>query len=226
MRRFCNTQRGFTLLELLIAMTLLGLILTILFSGLRLAGRSWDTGSERANKTNDIRVVENLIRRAIAETHPIMWEQDAGEPRLAFSGGSNGVLFTAPLPAQAGVAGIYLISLELTDTGEGKQLLLRRQPYRPEVRALEDRAETTVLVEGVTEASFSYFGSENPDDSPRWVPEWHSPMRLPQLVRLSLSTDTAWPDIVATVRNDTYSAGTSPLGGGPRPIPDDRFFLR
>jgi general secretion pathway protein J len=226
MIRSRNTQRGFTLIELLIAMTLLGLILVILFSGLRLAGRSWDTGTERAAKTNDMRLVENLVRRAIAQTHPVVWEQNTGEPRLSFSGGSDALVFTAPLPAQAGVAGIYLMSLELRDAGEGKQLLLRRQPYRPDVRVLEDRAETTVLVEGVTEASFSYFGSENPDDTPRWVPEWRSSMRLPQMVRLSLSTDKAWPDIVAAVRNDTYTGGMSPLGGGPRPIPDNKFFLR
>jgi general secretion pathway protein J len=209
-------QRGFTLLELLIAITLLGFILVILFSGLRLASRSWDTGVERATQTNDMRLVENLIRRAIAQIHPVVWQQEAAEPRLSFTGAREAMVFTAPLPAQAGIGGIYLMSLEVGDTEEGKRLLLRRQPYRQDVQALEDRAETTVLAEGVTQVSFSYFGSENPDDPPRWVTEWQSPMRLPQLIRVSFSSDAAWPDIVAQVRNDIYTAVAFPFLGGTR----------
>lgn len=40
-------QQGFTLLELLIAITLLGLIATMAFSGFRLGTRAWEVADER-----------------------------------------------------------------------------------------------------------------------------------------------------------------------------------
>ena len=43
-----NGERGFTLLELLIAMTLLGLLMLGLFGGLRLGARVWEAGDARA----------------------------------------------------------------------------------------------------------------------------------------------------------------------------------
>ena len=50
-----NTRKGrvagFTLLELLIAMSLLGFILALLFAGMRLGARSWDAGEARVEKS-------------------------------------------------------------------------------------------------------------------------------------------------------------------------------
>jgi general secretion pathway protein J len=227
MTRRRHLQRGFTLIELLIAITLLGLILTMLFSALHLAGRAWNVGSERSARSNDMRLVENLVRRAIGQIQPVLWSQAPGGARLSFNGERDAVAFTGPLPAQAGGGGLFLMSLELQDTDEGKQLILRRKPYRPDDGDAEDQAETTVLVSGLTEARFEYFGSEKAGDPPQWTSDWRSPMRLPQLVRLSLSIDQQWPDVVAAVRNDAYAAGIFPGGaaqGGQ--VPKDKFFLR
>ena len=198
-------QKGFTLIELVIAMTLMSLILTILFGGLRLAGRSWDAGTARADKSNEMRLVETLVTRTVRQLYPIVW-QDATGSRLSFAGGANAVMFTAPLPARSGIAGIYLISLELKRDGKRQELLMRRQIYRPDMRELSEKAETTVLLEDITHAGFSYFGSQGPQDAPQWTESWEgaSAMALPQLIRLSLATDQPWPDIVAPVMNDSF----------------------
>ena len=45
-----RAQRGFTLVEVLIAISLLGLMLVILFGGLRLGGRSWDAIEQRTGR--------------------------------------------------------------------------------------------------------------------------------------------------------------------------------
>jgi general secretion pathway protein J len=215
-------ERGFTLIELVIAMSLLGLILVSLFSGLRLASRSWDAGAVRAEKSNEMRLVQDFIRRAIAQTHPIIWQEATGQPRLSFDGKPHALAFTALLPARAGIGGIYLMKLELRDTRQGKELLLRRRLYRPDGHVKEDGAETTVLVEGVAVLAFGYYGSENSNDPPRWRSEWQSAMQLPKLVRVSLSTDKVWPDIVVPVRNTASSS----IGSAPAKIPDDKFFLQ
>ena len=51
-------QGGFTLLELLIAITLLGLILVLLFGGLRLGMRSWDAGQLNVDTMNTVAGVD------------------------------------------------------------------------------------------------------------------------------------------------------------------------
>ena len=60
-RRF--QQAGFTLLELLIAMTLLGMILVLLFGGLRLGVRSWDASQKQVDSLNSVRSLESFLRR-------------------------------------------------------------------------------------------------------------------------------------------------------------------
>ena len=45
---FLRSQSGFTLLELVVAITLMGLVLVMLYSGLRLGLTSWDNGEQRA----------------------------------------------------------------------------------------------------------------------------------------------------------------------------------
>ena len=51
-------QSGFTLLELLIGLALLGLILALMFGGLRLGIKSWDSGALASEEMARIRVFE------------------------------------------------------------------------------------------------------------------------------------------------------------------------
>ena len=50
-------QAGFTLLELVVAITLMGLVLVMLYSGLRAGLNGWDSGEARAEATNRLRLV-------------------------------------------------------------------------------------------------------------------------------------------------------------------------
>ena len=59
-------QRGFTLLELLIAMTLLGLIVTMAFSGLRLGTRAWEAADAR---DHDVYLVQQMLRTRLGAAY-------------------------------------------------------------------------------------------------------------------------------------------------------------
>src|SRR6185503_4644696 len=49
-----RADSGFTLLELLIATTILGLMLVALTGGVRFAGQAWDTQQRRSNLSGDL----------------------------------------------------------------------------------------------------------------------------------------------------------------------------
>ncbi|MEE9250386.1 MAG: prepilin-type N-terminal cleavage/methylation domain-containing protein, partial [Alphaproteobacteria bacterium] len=65
-------ERGFTLLEVLIAMTLLGLIMMLLFGGLRLGTRAWETNSDRVEEISQIEISHQIIRRMLAQAYPLV----------------------------------------------------------------------------------------------------------------------------------------------------------
>ena len=97
-------QAGFTLLELLIAMTLMGMILVLLFGGLRLGVRSWDASQRQVDTLNSVRSVENFLRREISLTYPYVWKNTPGQ-RVAFLGERNKLSFVAQLPTRVGGGG-------------------------------------------------------------------------------------------------------------------------
>ena len=55
-------HRGFTLIELVIAITLMGLVLVALDSGLRLGLNSWDSGEQRAEAVNRVAGKGEVLR--------------------------------------------------------------------------------------------------------------------------------------------------------------------
>ena len=61
-------QRGFTLLEVLVALTLFSLIAMMAYSGLRTGGRTWDANQDRILISEDIRIVQGFLRRYLGET--------------------------------------------------------------------------------------------------------------------------------------------------------------
>ncbi|MGH6912899.1 MAG: PulJ/GspJ family protein, partial [Geminicoccales bacterium] len=71
---------GFTLLELLVAITLLGVLMAALFGALRLGARVWETGTARQDASARIQIVHNLLRRELAQTVPLA---ELGERRAA-----------------------------------------------------------------------------------------------------------------------------------------------
>ncbi len=190
-------QSGFTLLELVVAITLMGLVLVVLYSGLRLGLNSWDSGEARAEATNRLRLAQEFLRRQLAQSMAVYQPDDRGEEVVAFSGQPTGIEFVAPLLTQLGQGGLYRIRVE---AGDG-QLWLRWRPYRSDDPAAGEERET-VLLEGVSAVEWAYFGPEREDDeeSPRWRADWTSGERRPRLVRLNLNwRDEPWPDLVVAL---------------------------
>ena len=191
--------QGFTLLELLIGMTLVGFILTLLFAGLRLGIRSWDAGEQHMVTSSRQTIVVDFIRRTLEQTYPLNWRVD-NEDQLAFAGEAESLRIVGPVPIHDGAASNYLIAFELADGDGGRDLVMRWQmpdPREPGFAPLED-ATPKVLVKAVKGVEFAYFGSESDADEPTWHDQWVHQKALPELIRLQLTMENGetWPDIV------------------------------
>lgn len=197
-------QQGFTLLELLIALTLLGLILVLLFGGLRLGMRSWDVSQKQVDNLNSVRSLEGFLRREMSVIAPYRWKSGVA-PQLAFLGERQQLSFVAPLPSRVSAGGLYAVSISLEVQGQGKKRIVWR--YLPVNGAMQDfsslaQAPQVVLasseLDEVEDIGLSYFGQENSTIAPRWMDRWDSKAALPLLIRIQvkLKHGAEWPDFV------------------------------
>jgi general secretion pathway protein J len=205
-------QRGFTLLELLIAMTLVALIMAAVFNGLRMGARSWEAGDKRARASEEIRLVLGLVARELRQAHSVS-RFVAGEGTvLQFEGEEQRLRFVAPMLEYLGVGGLYWIGLELEDIDGEPYLVMRWRPYRTEMEEeFTPEDEFSQLTGPVDRLQLQYFGSEQPGREPGWHEIWENSNEMPALIRMSVSVDgDAWPELTVAPPV-TALRGTSPF---------------
>ena len=59
-----QVSKGFTLIEVLIALTLLSIMIVLLFTSLKICADSWEKGENKINNVNQIAVVYNFFQPA------------------------------------------------------------------------------------------------------------------------------------------------------------------
>ena len=200
-----RSARGFTLLELMIGLALLGLIMSLIFAGLQLTIRGWDSADSSGERANRIRLVQGLLARELAGVFPYRWKNTA-DMNIAFVGTGESLRFVSSTPARAGPGGMNLVELLFTRSPQGLRLLMRRQIPAREQRDFDrlEGEESVVLLEGLEGAAFEFFGSDNAAGKPSWRDRWEDPQRLPRLVRVTLRSKDLppWPEVIVALRVD------------------------
>lgn len=215
--------KGFTLIELMIALTLIALMVSLLFGGIRLANRSWERVDGIAERTSEMRQVwgflENSFQRARAE-YEVAEEGDGRERHLVFFGRPDAVEYVVPLP-DVGFGGLNVVRLEEALNGDDKTLLLTRWLYHPDLsggrpgipgwRSLRQGGVTprveipessrafvsqSVLVDRLVDLRIDYFGALQPGEEAQWFDRWDGET-IPALVRIAVvDRDGAWPEMI------------------------------
>lgn len=198
MRRF---ESGFTLVELLIVLTLVGLISVALVGGLRFGIRVWETGTERSVAFNDIVSAQLFLRRQLSQAIRVGDPGLGGDAPPTFSGTRDRLRFLAPSPSHAAVAGVYAHEIAYVAEEERNRLVLK-SGIRPSSRqkVLGDLPfEERILLDDVASASFRYFGRRENDKERRWHQTWSEKQSLPELVSIMVTfpadDDRQWPEL-------------------------------
>jgi general secretion pathway protein J len=177
--------RGFTLLEVLIALAIVGMLLTIAFGGLRVALAAWRQGEDRAEVHQHVRAIAFTLARALGAAYPYRGAKgEAPEVVTLFTGAERRLEFVTqapPLPVQAPIAfTAVVIALE---EGDEPGLVVRE-------RALPNRdpftkGEVVMRDPGVTSLAFKF-----QNDDGEWVDTWdgQETKNVPRAIELRLGT--------------------------------------
>lgn len=203
-------QKGFTLIEMLIAMTLLGVMVVLLFSSLKIAAESWNAGEAKIIEVNRKAVVYQFFKRHLTTTRPVMVQTNTDElaaPEQAFQGQAQAMRFVAALPAASARKGLQVFEIA-ADPAEPSTIRVTLSPYQPTDQEQAQKPE--ILLEHVKAFGFSYFGKkiESDTEDANWQDDWTGAERLPQLikVRFELDDGSFWPDMVFPLKISAQAA--------------------
>jgi prepilin-type N-terminal cleavage/methylation domain-containing protein len=113
---------GFTLIELVLALSIVAIMVTMLFGGLRVGLRAWQRGEERAAVLQRSRSMSQILEDALSGTswYMALLEQGAVTPVLLFKGETDRVYFVTgspPIPLGASIPFVAVtMSVESGDT--------------------------------------------------------------------------------------------------------------
>jgi general secretion pathway protein J len=201
-------SRGFTLLELIIVFSILGLMAGLIFSSFRLGLNSYEKSQERMEFEARRRVLQDQIKRQIGSLYPVRPSagfldiQDAesrGEQLPAFArnplfyGTPDSVIFAtvAPLMLQEN-PGLTIVRYGLAQGEAGEFFLgalearyLGLGSFMTMVNSPE--GEPLPLIERIADLEFLYYGYNPQSESYEWVSSWmgEEMAAVPQAITIS-----------------------------------------
>ena len=198
-----SRSTGFTLVELLIAITLFALLSVLLFGSLRFGIRATDQGTLRMDRVAEVAAATNFLRNQLSDAQPLTKTDADGAPSVAFDGKRNRLEFVGLPPAYLAPGGWHTLELVTEPSGRFRQLAVRlRLVSAGDASLAPSESRGSVLVGHVKSVAFSYFGKPGNEETAQWHDEWQDAAYLPALVRLRISFDDGGqaPDIVIAVR--------------------------
>ncbi|HYZ63016.1 MAG TPA: prepilin-type N-terminal cleavage/methylation domain-containing protein, partial [Acetobacteraceae bacterium] len=181
-------QAGFTLLEVLVALVVLGFLVAGLSGAVRGALAAWQAQTAQVAREEGLEAAETLLRGLIGRMSPA--DLSSRIPTLV--GTASGMSFVTTLPQAAGALPTRAAEASLVLANREAQLRWTphyRNPIRP-----PPAPERITLLRDVERLELAYWEPQQ-----GWRAEWQDP-QLPQLIRIRLAFAKASkrnaPDIV------------------------------
>lgn len=191
-----HAENGFTLLETLVALVVLGLLIIALAQGVR-SGLDFSKAQARRIATTAELDSTARVLRTILTTIPIQ-PASLGDPAsMGFQGRSDQLTLVGELPTGLGVGR----RADMIIGRRADRIVISWTPHRHAVlEAAKPAPVVTELIRGVDRLEFAYWGSETENAPPGWLTRWDGPV-LPELIRIRVGfrkgDNRHWPDLIA-----------------------------
>ena len=172
-----KNKAGFTLLELILAITILSMVTLIIGSGFRLGVKAWEKGEAEAQETQRLRMLSGLISQNLKSAYPYKTEVE-GRKVVLFEGDKNSVVFvTAITDSPRG-------SLKWVRYSYKDGILTFNEGMLPDKKFFDKVSEDGEVIDAdIGEVTFEYFSLAEGT----WKEAWAFGEDLPASVRVRIA---------------------------------------
>jgi len=201
-----SSGRGFTLIEIMMALAIFGLLLAAIYASWTLIVRSATIGLQASARIQRERIALRTIEESLGCVRS--FEADREHYGFVAENGDGGYLsFVARLPESFPRGGRFgdfdvrrvTFSLESGPASQS-QLVLRQHPILMEMDETE-KDHPLVLAKGVDKMEFEFWDDRKKD----WVDEWTATNQLPKLLKLTLGFVRSGPGGSAASQHEEVS---------------------
>lgn len=179
--KISNSRRnGFTLIELVIAITIFSLIAVIIGGAFRLGIQAWQKGEKEANDAQQLRILSSLLSQQLKSCYPYKMKiPGRDEDIVVFRGDADSIMFVTTL-ADSAFGGVKWVQYVFKDaTLSYKEGLL---PDNELEKKIKDKGE--IIDSKIDELQFSYL---SPDEE-QWQETWDFGEELPVAIKVRVSS--------------------------------------
>ncbi len=202
MKAKMKANKGFTLIEVLIVMTLLSIMVVLLFATIKISADSWEKGENKIADVNEIATVYSFFQRHLSIAKPVWNDFNKNEERIfGFQGTETSLQFVSEFPASAARPGLQAFDIRL-NSRQTDTLVITTSAFFPSIDGASFPEEKINLISHVKTFSISYLGQDTSSDELLWQQEWINREQQPELVKIhiGLENGTFWPDMIVPIK--------------------------
>jgi general secretion pathway protein J len=185
-------SKGFTLLELIIALTIVAVIVVIIFGALRIGIRAWEKGERDMDVRQRQRIVLELKRQLASTTAKDAWSRDGQLASL--KGDGKSIEFVSHIPITPGNQfGTFLVMYAVKKQKDGMEQLVfhERNVVLSGKKTGADQpgeGEFSELIPAMKSIVFEYVKTESGEKASLWQKSWDPAVDkgVPRAVRITL----------------------------------------
>ena len=194
---------GFTLIEMLIALALIGLLTAALFGGLRFAARASDRANAAADHATDLATAYSFLQAQLGNAQPYPATADPKDQQILFDGAPDHIEVITTSPSRLAMGGFFHLHLTVVDVGGELRLIAEwREPPRKDEAPPDSVLKPSILLDHLRGVGFAFFGTTDPESPSDWHDRWQGVSALPKMIRLRVEFADGWqvPDLIVAPR--------------------------
>jgi len=216
-----NNCKGFTLVEILLAITLLSMLLALAYGGLHASTRATERGQIILEESSRVRMAHQFVRKQLNQAIPMAFNQTeeslvGAEDAEVFLGSSQSIRYVGPMPGYLGFGGPQVQQLSIVQGEEGMALILEHALVQGFEESLLNERAPIQLVDHLASAEFQFQGRDEEGELMPWTNVWEDTAVLPVAISLDIEFEegsfTQWPWLVAPVKIDASILDGMPQG--------------
>lgn len=186
---------AFTLLEVMVTLTILGIVVLVTFGVFRMGLSAWEKGESNREGTQTMRIASDRISQQMKSLMPYRVKTEKAEGNfLVFEGHARSVKFISTLSLKTGKpSGFIYVMYEFQEGGTSGGRLLQYEGRVVNKNFMDEEPPENAkvsLFEDLADVRLEYYRAANPDKNQEeaWLSEWiaKEEKELPKAMRMTL----------------------------------------